>query len=94
MINEDIKVIISVLGLVVSILAVLKSHNANKISQAGVEKAEEANRISKEANNTAARSLEVSKRENISRFAIEITDIEWNNDGFLSLNCQSKCNVW
>lgn len=36
-------------------------HNANKISQAGVEKAEEANRISKEANNTAARSLEVSK---------------------------------
>lgn len=91
MINEDIKVIISVLGLgisaiglVVSILANLKSHNANKISQAGVEKAEEANRISKEANNTAARSLEVSKRENISRFAIEITDIEWDNDGFLS----------
>ena len=91
MINEDIKVIISALGLgvsaiglVVSILANLKSHKANKISQAGVEKAEKANSISKEANNTAARSLEVSKRENISRFAIEITDIEWNNDGFLS----------
>lgn len=84
MINEDIKVIISVLGLGVSAIGLVVSILANRKSQAGVEKAEESNRISKEANNTAARSLEVSKRENMSRFAIEITDIEWNNDGFLS----------
>lgn len=91
MINEDIKGIISVLGLVisaiglvVSILSNRKAHKANEISQKGVDKAEEANTISKEANNTAVRSLEFSKRENISRFAIEILDIEWNNDGFLS----------
>ena len=50
MINEDIKVIISVLGLgisaiglVVSILANRKARNTNKTSQAGVDKAEEAN---------------------------------------------------
>lgn len=70
MINENIKVIISVLGLGVSAIGILVAIVADCRS--------------KEANNIAAKSLEVSIRENISRFAIEITDIEWHNDGFLS----------
>lgn len=81
--SEIVQVVIPIIGIIVAIVANYKSHTANKISQAAVDKAEESNRISKEANNTSARSLEVSKRENISRFAIEIRDIEWNNDGFL-----------
>lgn len=77
------QVVIPIIGIIVAIVANCKAKNANKISQVGVDKAEESNRISEKANNTAARALEVSKRENISRFAIEIRDIEWNNDGFL-----------
>lgn len=81
--GEDIKMILSAIGIVVSFRVNRKAKNANKISQVGVDKIEESNRISEEANSTTARALEISKRENMSRFTIEIRDIEWNNDGFL-----------
>lgn len=91
MINEYKELIISVLGLGISLIGIIASffanrqaHIANKLSQKVVVKAEEANTISKEANNTAVRALEVSKRENISRFSIKIINIKWGNDGYLS----------
>lgn len=91
MINEYKELIIPVLGLgfsligiIASFLAIRQAHIANKLSQKVVVKAEEANTISKEANYAAVRALEVSKRENISRFSIEIINIAWGNDGYLS----------
>lgn len=68
--SEIAPIVISIIGIVISIIGTFVAIGANQKS--------------KEANNIAAKSLEVSIRENISRFAIEITDIEWDNDGFLS----------
>lgn len=68
--SEIAPIVISIIGIVISIIGIFVAIGANQKS--------------KEANNIAAKSLEVSIRENISRFAIEITDIEWHNDGFLS----------
>ena len=79
---HTVSLIISAISILVACSANSKAKAANRISQAGVKKADEANKISKEANVTAARSLEFSKRENITRFAIDITDIKWDNDGF------------
>ena len=72
---HTVSLIISVISVLVACSANSKAKAANRISQAGVKKADEANKISEKANDTAARSLEFSKRENITRFAIDITDI-------------------
>ena len=81
---HTVSLIISVISVLFAYSANSKAKAANRISQTGVKKADEANKISEKANDTAARSLEVSKRENITRFAIDIIDIRWDNGGFSS----------